>query len=133
MTNVPLLPPPPPPPSLPQIEAARCAPLRAVYPSALNLHRCSSEGEKEIQPRQCPPALSTTRRGVRPVSGSLNMVTTPLAEEFSPPTTKGREPPASLLLFVCHIVVVMGVIPVQLLAGEVHRGCSFLAVKLYRK
>lgn len=96
-------------PSIPQITAV-CAPLRAVYPAALCTKSPSllCEGQKNRKPRQCPPALlSTTRRGARPASGSLNMVTTRRAEGFSPPTTKGTEPPASVppdADFICHTV-----------------------------
>lgn len=80
---------------IPWIEAVCVCPAA----SARNLHRCSVR--KHRKPRPCPPApLSTTRRGGRPASGSPNMVTTQLAEGFSPPTTKGREPPA---VFICRV------------------------------
>lgn len=66
------------------------------------------------------------RRGDRPVSGSLNMVTTRRAEGFSPPTTKGTEPPAS--------VPVLFVIPWGVYRNSQWRGrcllrCGFLSVK----
>lgn len=98
-----------------------CTPLRAVYPAALCTKSPSllSEGEKNIRKRRlCPPALlSTMRRGARPVSGSLNMVTTRRAEGFSPPTTKGTEPPASVLLYASSICHTGGGIPEQPVTG----------------